>query len=313
MIIFGPVPSRRLGQSLGINNIPPKKCSYSCVYCQLGRTNRLQIKREEFYEPQDIFKKVAVKIEEIKDQGGILDYLTFVCDGEPTLDGNLGTTIDLLKQFGIKIAIITNASLLWLDKVREDLAKADWVSLKTDTVDKDIWRRINRSHGRLELDKILSGSLDFAKGFKGTLVTETMLVAGYNDHRDSLRGVGRHIAKLNPAKAYLLVPTRPPAEGDVGRPPQDKLRKAFWIISELAENTEVECVTGDEGERFFVAEDPVKDLLSILAVHPIKEKVMQKLLKDRNIDWQLIDNLLMEEEIEEYNYEGVKFYKRKIL
>ncbi len=311
MIIFGPVPSRRLGRSLGINNIPPKRCSYSCVYCQLGRTNRMQIKREEFYTPQDIYEKVAEKIEGLKVQGETLDYLTFVCDGEPTLDGNLGATIGLLKQFGIKIAVITNASLLWLDPVKEDLAKADWVSLKIDTVDKDIWRHINRPHGKLDLEKILAGSRDFAKAFKGTLVTETMLTAGYNDRQSALQEVGRHIGELDPAKAYLLVPTRPPAE-DVRRPSRQKLQEAFWTVSGLADNTEVECITGDEGERFFVAEEPIKDLLSILSVHPIKEKVMQKLLKDKNIDWQLIDDLLKEEKIEKYDYEGVKFYKRKI-
>ncbi len=312
MIIFGPVPSRRLGRSLGINNIPPKRCSYSCVYCQLGRTNRMQIKREEFYTPQDIYEKVAKKIEELKVQGEILDYLTFVCDGEPTLDNNFGATIGLLKQFGIQIAVITNASLLWREEVQEDLAKADWVSLKIDTVDKDIWRRINRPHGKLDLEKILAGSLDFARAFKGTLVTETMLTAAYNEHREALQGVAGHIGKLNPAKAYLLVPTRPPAE-DVRRPSRQRLQEAFWTISRLADNTEVECITGDEGERFFVAEDPIKDLLSILSVHPIKEKVMQKLLKDKNIAWQIIDDLLKEEKIEKYDYEGVKFYKRKIL
>ncbi len=313
MIIFGPVPSRRLGRSLGINNIPPKRCSYSCVYCQLGRTNRMQIKREEFYTPQDICQRVAAKIEELKAQGEALDYLTFVCDGEPSLDSNLGATIDLLQQFGIKIAVITNASLVWRDEVREDLAKADWVSLKIDTVDKDIWRRINRPHGKLDFDKVLNGTLDFAKSFQGTLVTETMLAAGFNDHRESLPGVGRHIGKLSPAKAYLLVPTRPPAEVNVERPSRQKLQEAFWTISELADNTEVECITGDEGERFFVAEDPIKDLLSILSVHPIKEKVMEKLVRDKDIDWQLIDDLLKAGKIEEYKYEGVKFFKRKIL
>ena len=135
MIVFGPVPSRRLGQSLGVNNIPPKTCSYSCVYCQIGRTNRMQIERCEFYKPEDIFRQTGKKIKELKVKGEHLDYITYVADGEPTLDRNLGTEINLLKQFGVKIAVITNTSLLWIDEVKKDLMEADWVSLKIDATD----------------------------------------------------------------------------------------------------------------------------------------------------------------------------------
>jgi len=113
MFAFGPVPSRRLGRSLGINNIPPKTCSYSCVYCQLGRTSRLIADRQAFYKPKEIFKEVKRKVDEAISRNEKIDYLTFVPDGEPTLDINLGKEISLLRQIRIPLAVLTNASLLW--------------------------------------------------------------------------------------------------------------------------------------------------------------------------------------------------------
>ena len=103
MNVFGPVPSRRLGRSLGINNIPPKICSYSCVYCQLGRTLRMEIKRRAFYEPEELIRAVRERVEEFREGGERIDYLTFVPDGEPTLDSNLGEEIAALKDLGIGV------------------------------------------------------------------------------------------------------------------------------------------------------------------------------------------------------------------
>ncbi|MEJ2568295.1 MAG: radical SAM protein, partial [candidate division WOR-3 bacterium] len=129
-IPFGPVPSRRLGRSLGINNIPPKICSYSCVYCQVGKTYNLSIERKEFYKAEEIKTQVFKKIAALKKQKEKIDFLSFVADGEPTLDINLGKEIEILKKSGIPIAVITNASLINRNDVRSDLSKADWVSVK---------------------------------------------------------------------------------------------------------------------------------------------------------------------------------------
>ena len=121
MLVFGPVPSRRLGRSLGINNIPPKTCTYACVYCQLGRTPRLQIERQTFYSTEDLCDAVTCKLRAARERHEPVDYLTFVPDGEPTLDENLGATIAALKPLGIPIAVITNTSLIWDPAVREAL------------------------------------------------------------------------------------------------------------------------------------------------------------------------------------------------
>jgi wyosine [tRNA(Phe)-imidazoG37] synthetase (radical SAM superfamily) len=134
MITFGPVPSRRLGRSLGINNIPPKICTYSCIYCQLGKTLKMKIEPQVFYSPTEIFREVEDKVKKSKEKGELIDYLTFVPDGEPTLDINLGQEIKLIKPLGIKIAVITNSSLIDKKIVRENLMKADLISFKIDSV-----------------------------------------------------------------------------------------------------------------------------------------------------------------------------------
>jgi wyosine [tRNA(Phe)-imidazoG37] synthetase (radical SAM superfamily) len=204
--VFGPVPSRRLGRGLGINNILAKICSYSCVYCQVGRTPGMEVERISFYEPEEIVREVEGKVERTREIGQVVDYLTFVGDGEPTLDLNLGRVIELIQPLGIKIAVITNGSLISLGDVREDLAKADWISLKVDCARKEVWRRMNRPKPTLRLDAILNAMLEFARAFKGELVTETMLVRGLNDERDCLREVADFLARLQPAKPMCLFP-----------------------------------------------------------------------------------------------------------
>jgi len=159
MITFGPVPSRRLGRSLGINNIPPKICTYSCIYCQLGKTSKMKIEPQVFYSSSQIFKEVQEKVEKSREKGELIDYLTFVPDGEPTLDINLGQEIKLIKSLGIKIAVITNSSLIDKKIVQENLTKADLISFKIDSVEEEIWRKVDRPNRNLSLKDILN-SLD---------------------------------------------------------------------------------------------------------------------------------------------------------
>lgn len=312
MIVYGPVPSRRLGQSIGINNIPPKICSYSCVYCQLGRTNQMQISRREFYKPEDICREAEIKLKQLETENKQADYFSFVPDGEPTLDLNLGKTIKLLKPYNMKIAVITNASLLWMDEVKEDLMGADWISVSIDAADEYAWRKIDRPHGMLKHQDILNGIIEFSKAFRGTLVTETMLVESINDQEVCIEKIAEQIALVQPQKAYLLVPTRPPAESGVKRASSDSLRNATAIIRGVS-GTDVECITGDETEEgFFFTEDIADDIISIASVHPIREDIIESLLKKKNANRSVISELLDQGSLIEYTYEGKKFYKRNI-
>jgi wyosine [tRNA(Phe)-imidazoG37] synthetase (radical SAM superfamily) len=310
MIAFGPVPSRRLGRSLGVNNIPPKVCTYACVYCQLGRTIEMQVERRAFYEPGEISKAVQDKVERAREIGETIDYLTFVPDGEPTLDVNLGREIELLRSLGIKIAVITNASLIWREDVREALMKADWVSLKVDSTREEVWRQINRPYGTLQLTSILDGMLEFAKAYRGELATEMMLVEGVNDSDDHVKEVADFLSRLKPAKAYLSIPTRPPAEEWVRPPGEEAINRAYQTLSKRVD--QLEYLIGYEGNAFAFTGNIEEDLLSITAVHPMREEAVSKLLAKARTNWPVVRKLIAQGQLVEMEYDGRKFYMRKL-
>lgn len=307
---FGPVPSRRLGQSLGINHIPPKFCTYSCVYCQLGRTKKMEAERRAFYPPEDIRESVMEKIESAAKCGEPVDYLTFVPDGEPTLDINLGRVIERIRPTGKKIAVISNASLLGDAGVREDLKKADWVSLKVDSVDEDIWRKINRPHFSLKPDAVLNGILMFAGEFQGTLVTETMLVRSLNDEESQINKVAGFLKKVAPETSYLSIPTRPPAEKWVMPPTEEVLVRAYHTLS--SEVKHVELLIGYEGNAFAFTGHVDEDLLNITAVHPMRKEAVNAFLKKAGSDWSAVDQLIERGLLIRKTFDGNTFFARKL-
>ncbi len=308
-ISFGPVPSRRLGASLGINNITPKFCSYSCIYCQLGNTLSLSAVRGTFHDPQILVDEVMARIRYMRGKGVRIDYLTFVPDGEPTLDSNLGGEIAMLKNSGIPVAVITNASLLWMEDVRSDLMSADWVSLKIDTVDELAWKKINRPHPSIILEKIMDAERSFTREYRGTLTTETMLVREVNDSRPGIARTSEFIEELNPVKSYISIPTRPPAEKWVLPPDETTVTRAYQIFRERID--EVECLTGYEGNEFSFGEDLESEILAITSVHPMREDAVTELLKRSGASWETIGKLIDENKLKQVEYEGSKFYMRR--
>jgi wyosine [tRNA(Phe)-imidazoG37] synthetase (radical SAM superfamily) len=309
MISFGPVPSRRLGKSLGINNIiSPKTCSYGCVYCQVWKTMKKGIKREAFFKPEVIFEKVRQHLEQLNKENQP-DYLTFVSNGEPTLDLNLGKSILLLKELGFPVAVITNASLLFYESVREDLFKADWVSLKMDAGDNETWQKVNRPAPELDFDETIESINLFANEYKGILCTETMLVDGINDTVDNITNVSALIKRLNPGTAYLAIPTRPPSEESVNHPDSEKLNMAWQIFNNNHIN--IEFLTGFEGTGTGFTGNIYEDILNITAVHPLREDSLTNLLKHDNADYEVVKSLIKQRLIQVTVYNGKKFYLRE--
>ena len=307
-IAFGPVPSRRLGRSLGINNIPPKSCSYSCLYCQVGATRGKMIEPQDFYVPEDIYRQVSKQLHKAHSSKEPVDYLTFVPDGEPTLDINLGRAIELLRPLNIPIAVISNASLLWREEVRCALKKADWVSVKVDSVVESIWRQLNRPHELLQLHDILDGIRMFAKQFQGELVTETMLIKGINDQQDGLVGVADFLHEVGVSKAYLAIPTRPTAEAGIRRPNEHTVNHAYQILA--GKLPHVEYLIGYEGDAFAFTGDVRQDLLSITAVHPMRESAIRDLLARAQANWSLVEQLLTENKLKQVEYLDQRYYVR---
>jgi len=312
MIAFGPVPSRRLGRSLGINNIPAKICSFSCVYCQLGKTLQMQIKHQSFYPPEQILAEVADKVEEAKQRGERIDYLTFVPDGEPTLDSQLGRTIELLRPLDIRIAVITNTSLIDQAAVREALLLADWVSLKVDAVTESVWRRVDRPQRALPLATLHAGMLDFAATFRGELATETMMVRDVNDSESEMAQVATFLRQLAPDKAYLAVPTRPPAEPWVQPPTSEALVAAYHLFAAALGEARVEYLIGYEGDAFAFTGHVEEDLLSITAVHPMREQAVDAYLRKAGANWDVVQRLIAAGKMVRLSYGGHSFYMRKL-
>ena len=309
-IAFGPVPSRRLGKSIGINNIPPKVCSYACIYCQLGRAIEMEYRRKEFYRPEEVVEQVTQQVRKAEESRDIPDYLTFVPDGESTLDIHLGTEISELKQLGYKLAIITNSSLMNREDVQNELLNLDLVSIKVDTAEEETWRKINHPHKQLSFNDMEKGLRHFSKKYTGKLITETMLIDRVNDAKEQLEKTAAFIASLNPSVAYISIPTRPPARKKVKVATEEGVNMAYQIFSTQIKH--VEMITGHEGNAFAHTGDTAQDILSITAVHPMREDSVKEFLEKDGKSWDIIEQLLKEEKILETKFSGHKFYVRKL-
>ncbi len=307
--VFGPVPSRRLGRSLGINNIPPKICSYSCVYCQVGNTLNYAVEPQDFYDPETIYNRVRERAAAAARTGEEIDFLTFVPDGEPTLDKNLGREIELLKPLGIKIAVITNGSLISRADVRQALMKSDWVSLKVDAPAEELWRKTNRPHKSLQIEKIRKAMMEFRDTYWGELVTETMLVRNLNDGPENRSEVASFLNELQPSKAYVSIPTRPPALDRVKPALEHEVVAMHQEISRYIDD--VEYLIGYEGNAFASTGDLENDLMSITAVHPMREEAVAELVKKSESDWSLVRALINSGKIVETEFDGQKYYARR--
>jgi wyosine [tRNA(Phe)-imidazoG37] synthetase (radical SAM superfamily) len=308
-IAFGPVPSRRLGRSLGINNIPPKICSYSCAYCQVGPTIDRIVEPRPFYSPTQIVEEVTAQVERMRARGESIDYLTFVPDGEPTLDSGLGESIRLLRPLGIDIAVISNGSLLMRPDVREALTRADWVSVKVDAATDAIWRHVNRPEPSLDLADVHDGIRRFARSFEGQLVSETMLIDGINDAPESMAAVGELLVDIGIATAYLAIPTRPTPYPAITAPDEATVNTAFQVLAEHVPH--VEYLIGYEGDEFASTGDPQVDLLAITAVHPMRASAITNLLARTGASWHVVDDLVAQGHLAEVTHRDEQYFVRR--
>jgi wyosine [tRNA(Phe)-imidazoG37] synthetase (radical SAM superfamily) len=209
--IFGPVPSRRLGRSLGIDVIPPKTCSYDCIYCESGPTTHLTVKRQAFVEPERVIGDLLAYFDEYPAGA---EVLTFSSAGEPTLYEPLRELIREIKRHfkSVPLVVLTNGSLLWKPKVRRALLLADRVVPSLDAVTEEVFRTLNRPHPGLDLGVILEGLKAFRKDYRGQFHLEVMLVAGFNNHPDELKKMRSIIDLLRPDRVELNTIVRPPAD-----------------------------------------------------------------------------------------------------
>jgi len=309
MIAFGPVPSRRLGQSLGINNIPPKVCTYTCVYCQLGKAVKVQSERQPFYTTGEVVETTKKLLEDLESSSSV-DYLTIVPDGEPTLDINLKQTIIELRKLGYSVAVITNSSLLGDKEVRNALFQADWVSTKLDGGDEKVWRKVNAPQRSLEFDKMMDGLKIFSHSFNGIHVTETMMIDGYNDSQDNIENISEILNTLSVDISYVSIPTRPPAAKSIRPAGEQALVAAYDEFLKVVPKTEY--LIGYEGNDFGFTGNLEEDILNITAVHPMREDAVEEILKKADAGWEKIDALIKKGLLKRTEYSNHRFYSRKL-
>ena len=205
---FGPVPSRRLGISLGVDIIPYKTCTLNCVYCECGKTTDLRVKRKRFVDPGAVLEE----IKEVVSGDRLIEYITFSGSGEPTLNKDVGHIIREIKKItDTPTAVLTNGTLLPLKEVRDDLSEADLVLPSLDAVTPSVFSKINRPHGDLDIGSIIRGLIDFRDEYRGRIWLEVFIARGINDSDEELEKIYRVIKKIRPDRVQLNSLDRPPA------------------------------------------------------------------------------------------------------
>jgi wyosine [tRNA(Phe)-imidazoG37] synthetase (radical SAM superfamily) len=271
--VFGPVPSRRLGQSLGIDTIPLKTCNWNCVYCQLGRTQPLVNERKEYYPPEEILAEVREALETHKP--GEIDWVTFVGSGEPLLQAGMGWLIRQVKGMTqMPLAVITNGSLLYLPEVRQELVAADAVLPTLDAGTAELYRQINRPHPELTFERLVEGLVAFRESYWGKLWVEVMLVRGLNDTPQALWEIAKVLKRIQPDAVHINLPTRPPAETWVQPPTDESLMQAMAILGNVAE-----VVHPAEGSFDLSGYDsPIDAVIGIITRHPMRQEELERTL-----------------------------------
>ncbi|MBN1938449.1 MAG: radical SAM protein [Candidatus Aminicenantes bacterium] len=207
--VYGPVPSRRLGRSLGVDLVPFKTCSYDCIYCQLGRTTEKTIDRKVLIPVEDVLADLDEKL-----AGGVTpDVISLAGSGEPTLYAGLGELIRGIKaRTGIPVAVLTNGSLLWREDVRKDLSAADLVIPSLDAGDGRLFEYVNRPHPGLTFEQMTEGLVEFTSGFSGEVRLEVFLLDGVTSGDTEVKKIASWVERIRPARVELNTVTRPPGE-----------------------------------------------------------------------------------------------------
>jgi len=228
--IFGPVPSRRLGRSLGVDLVPFKTCTYDCIYCQLGKTTNKTIERKEWVPIDCIIKQLRSKLDSKP------DYITLSGSGEPTLYSRLEELISKIKEItDIPIAVLTNGSLLWMPEVRSALKSADLIIPSLDAGGNYKFQYVNRPHQDITFSNMLQGLVEFRKDYNGQYWLEVFLLAGVTTPEMEINMLKTCISSIRPDKVQVNTVTRPPAEGFAEPVPQKQLQTITEKLYKKAE------------------------------------------------------------------------------
>lgn len=272
--IYGPIPSRRLGQSLGVDPIPLKTCNWNCVYCQLGRSVPLINERREYVPRRAIMAELTASL--AAHAPGEIDYISFVGSGEPTLHRGLGWLIRQTKTItDIPVAVITNGSTLYLPDVRADLCAADVLMPTLSAGSADLHMAIHRHHPELTFARHVDGIVALRAEYSGPLWIEVMLIHGMNDSSRALTDLAAVLARVQPDEVHITLPTRPPSETWVEPPDHEGLMQAIAILGDIAHVVQ----PGEGSFDLSSGDDVVEAVIDIITRHPMSEAQLERSLQ----------------------------------
>ena len=269
--LFGPVPSRRLGISLGIDLIPYKTCTLDCIYCECRKTTNLTIDRKEYIPTGEILNELNEYLKNSPE----LDYITFAGSGEPTLHSKIGEIINFIKQNypQYKVAVLTNGTLFYEKELRDELKFADLIIPSLDAASDEVFKKINRPHENLNLSKIINGIAAFRKDFPGEIWIEVFIVPGINDTKNELQKIKKVIEKINPEKIQLNTLDRPGAESWVMPVKKEELEKIASFL-----NAEIIAKFTSRKKIKSFKEDIEENIIKTLRRRPCTAEDISKLL-----------------------------------
>ncbi len=302
--VYGPVPSRRLGFSLGVDILPFKTCTLDCTYCQLGSTGKTVHRRGSWYPPKEILSQIR----EALGSGQRIDVITFSGSGEPTLNRDIGRLIRAIKKMTrVPVAVLTNGTLLTRAEVRRDLSAADIVVPSLDAVPETLFRRVNRPHRSLVSEKIIDGLVRFRGEFRGELWLEVMLVRGVNDSPAHVRALKTAAERIRPDRIQLNTVVRPPADGRARPLGLDELRK---IRRSLGPRAEI-VASFEEREQAPAPGDLDRAILATVGRRPVTaEDISLSLGRPRDEVLEALSSLLARRKARRVDHAGKAYFAK---
>ncbi|MDZ7859345.1 MAG: radical SAM protein [Candidatus Krumholzibacteriota bacterium] len=306
--LFGPVPSRRLGMSLGVDLVPHKVCSLNCVYCECGRTTKLTAERKEYV----LYDKVTVELRDFLKNNPLPDYITFSGSGEPALNCRIGDILRFIKSNwnNIPVAVLTNGTLFYQKNVREELLPADLVLPSLDAASEEVFRRINRPLKSLSIHDCIEGLIDFRKEYRGEIWLEVLIIPGYNDSEDELKLLRKAFEKIKPDRVQLNTLDRPGAVTGLKPAPREQLEliSDFWKL----DNVEIIAKPIERKEKKSYRPDTESAILETIRRRPCTLKDLSEILGLHiNEVNKYLDVLEGEGRIETVEQQRGAFYKLK--
>lgn len=306
--LFGPVPSRRLGMSLGVDLVPHKVCSFNCIYCECGATTQHTVERKEYVS----FEEIITELDDFFKSNEKPDYITFSGAGEPTLNIHIGEVINHIKKnySAVPVAVLTNASLFHDPKVREELLQAELILPSLDAATEKAFKKIDRPNKNLKLNEYIQGLIQFSNEFNGNIWLEVMILPGFNDDLENLNGLKEAILKINPEKVQLNTLDRPGAVDKIRAASRLELQNIIdiWNI----ENVEIiaSSVTRKHNKSF--RKDTENAVLETISRRPCTLNDLENML-DMHVNEinKYLDTLDQEGKIETYRQERGIFYRLK--